>query len=58
MVSRQRQWAIKKQEQGLCPICGKKTGGFFRCRKHRLQSNEAKKRLRKQSRINSNKKGI
>lgn len=34
-VSRQREWALRRQAKGCCPICGKDADGRFRCKKCR-----------------------
>lgn len=44
-ISKQREWAIKKQKAGLCPLCGDKTGGYFYCKTHR-ESHNAYRRKR------------
>ena len=40
MVSRQRLWQIRQQEEGKCMRCEKKiaTGSKFYCEKHRKQA--------------------
>lgn len=38
-VARQLRYEKKNRTKGKCPKCGKKTGGFFYCKKHRKQDN-------------------